>query len=105
MGGIVEEKVISIINRLSYKNRDITGDCIINYDLPIDGDDADELINSIFEEFKTDFSKFNFHEYFNDEGIGLLPVFSFFRKQKKPLTVRHLIAVIERGAWFSEDSV
>ncbi|QTL36564.1 DUF1493 family protein [Pseudoalteromonas viridis] len=49
--------------------------------LGLDGDDADEFMNSFFEEFQIDRSSFNFEKYFSNESS--INPFSLFWKSKK----------------------
>ena len=73
------------------------------HDLGIGGDDAFEMLEQVAERFGVSFSGFQFSRYFPDESEALgahwarvlhLPL------RRESLTVQHLAAVAERGAWF-----
>ncbi len=99
------DKVLEIVSHISGTKK-ISEATSINHDLPIDGDDAYELLKSVKNEFGTDFDRLDFHRYFHDEG----EVFPFpflwnwlpFIRKKKNLTVRHLFDAVKKGAWFDE---
>ena len=72
-------------------------------DLGIAGDDAWELLKEINLQFGTDFSKMPFSAYFPDETEALGVHWAKLigrRNPRKPLTVGHLVNVIDRGVWF-----
>jgi hypothetical protein len=71
----------------------------LSHDLKIDGDDAHDLIEAVHKEFGTSFAGMEMRDFFLDED-PLAILFGFGRGKKKPLTVRHLLKVIENGAWF-----
>jgi acyl carrier protein len=97
MSDPTEDKVFEILARIARTKKPITLSTSVNHDLPIDGDDAAELIDSIWREFKTNFENFKFDQYFNEEGAGSF--FSFGKKKKKSLVVQHLVDVIKQGFW------
>jgi hypothetical protein len=74
------------------------------HDLSIAGDDAGELVDQVTETFGTSFEGFPFDHYFPDESETLLAHLSRrlgTGRVWKPLTVQHLVDVVERGSWFS----
>ena len=84
----------------------------INPDTPVnrivDGDDAGEFLEEIMSRFGTSFEGFDYRPYFTDEGIEPLmrhwALKLGFKDYKRPLTVRHLAEVVERGSWFEPPS-
>jgi acyl carrier protein len=92
-----EERLISLIQRMS-GNVNVSLDSTVNLDLNIQGDDAVELIEEIHNEFGTKFNGMDMRRFFKDEGIEIL--LKFFKQNKTPLSVRHLLDVVERGSWF-----
>jgi hypothetical protein len=93
----VQQQLLSLLETLSGR-RGVTLDDNINFDLRIGGDDADELIDEIHKTFGTSFKGLDLGKFFPDEGID--SVFRFGLKGKQPISVRHLLMVIEAGAWF-----
>lgn len=76
-------------------------------DLNIGGDDVDELLEEIHGKFGTIFSGLNCNEYFPCEPDALIElivrrIFGY-RIKRKIMTVGHLVAVIQRGAWFEPE--
>jgi len=73
------------------------------HDLGLAGDDAWELLEAINSRFGTNFSEMAFSAYFPDEteafGVHFAKLIGF-RSPKKPLSLGHLVGVIDRGAWF-----
>jgi len=71
----------------------------IYYDLRISGDDFDELIEWIYTRFGTDFSAM-VRQYVPGEAAILPFLLEALGKPPFPsITVRDLLAAIERGAW------
>ena len=86
----------------------ITSDTLLREDLGVDGDDWDEILVTITQHWgDTDFTSFNFYDYFREEPqlhalyICLKDFWS--GKRLRPLTVGHLAAVIDRGQWFEPE--
>jgi len=67
-------------------------------------EDNDRFIKLFQSEFKVDMSSFPYYQYFEeDEFIFLSLIKRLFHgkiKNKKNLTVSHLLEVIEKGHWF-----
>lgn len=97
-----EEAVIEILRGIIGRDKKIDRSTLIYDDLRISGDDAIELIERIHREFGTSFKSFRFPDYFPYESESLLyGVFLLFaQSRKKPLTVGHLLDVVDRGEWF-----
>ena len=71
----------------------IMRETLIEDDLGVSGDDADELVISFGKKYNIDISNFNFAKYFyNEPGI-----FNFQSRQIKPFTVGHLEKAIIAG--------
>jgi hypothetical protein len=79
------------------------------HDLHIGGDDAEELFAEIVKQFGTSLAGINFRVIFPGEhemGIrSLLLHLGIPDRKHRPLTVGHLLAVINRGEWFGPPPV
>ncbi|UDL07301.1 DUF1493 family protein [Marinobacter sp. CA1] len=68
------------------------------------GDDAWELLESIYEKFGTELSDLDFELYFHGEAEGLWSRLLNRSREKHrlafPVTVDHLFQVVEKGKWF-----
>lgn len=81
----------------------------IEDDLQITGDDAVDFMEKFFEKFEVDYATFDFHRYFNGEGLNpfkmlLLPFPGFRAKLRKeamkvPLTLEMLARAVELKRW------
>ena len=77
-------------------------------DLGIDGDDWGDIFVRIQAKWDVSWGSFDCIEYFDPEP-SLWAFVSMFTTRwrfgpKKPLTVSHLVSVIDRKAWFEPDS-
>jgi|688.fasta_scaffold244366_1 hypothetical protein len=86
----------------------ITSDTLLREDLGVNGDDWDEILVAITQRWgETDFTSFNFYDYFREEPqLHALYIWlkDFWNgKCLRPLTVGHLAAVIDRGQWFEPE--
>jgi hypothetical protein len=97
-----QEALIKVLREIAGSNRTIDKSTLIYEDLLISGDDAADLIERIHKEFGASFRNFRFSDYFPDETESIFHrIFLLFaRSKKKPLTVGHLLEVIDRGEWF-----
>lgn len=87
-----------LANFLGVPKKKIRIDSDIRFDLGVDGDDADHLIEAFSREFDVDISKFHIEEYFGSEKginpIAVLLQLIFARKYRprgKRLMVRDLV--------------
>ncbi|MBQ9578073.1 MAG: DUF1493 family protein [Ottowia sp.] len=77
----------------------------LNFDLGVDGDDAEELLLAYREKFLVDMSGFDFHRYFDEESHALSLFLLLWRllaggeKPKEPLFVRDLLRAAQLGFW------
>lgn len=81
------------------KNK-FSGNLSVNFDLGLDGDDADEFLKAYSKKFQVDLSNFNFTKYFQPEGISFfqgLYSWLFLKNKQIPLTISDLIVGIENG--------
>jgi hypothetical protein len=97
-----EEAILTILKEISVTNRKIERSTLVYHDLRISGDDAGDLIERISREFGTSFKGLHFPDYFPDETEAMFfRIYLFFGgRSKKPLTVGHLMEVVERREWF-----
>ena len=75
----------------------------LNFDLGVDGDDAEELLRTYMEKFHVNMQAFDFHRYFGDERAFnifayLWQIFTGIEKQE-PLFVRDLVRSAQLGHW------
>jgi hypothetical protein len=89
----IERALIPPIQRMADTHSPVSPSAAIYQDLHIAGDDAAELLEEIAARFGTSFSGFNFQVYFPNEHESR-------SSPRRTMTVSHLVAVIERGAWF-----
>jgi hypothetical protein len=72
------------------------------------GDDVDELLGEIAKRYSISFDRFDFSLYFPDETEAgwawLKSKFGWHDTRRLPITVEHLLAVINRGKWFPPNS-
>ena len=83
--------------------RHIAPDQRLYHDLGLAGDDVREILEALGARFGTQFSDFQFADYFPNEAEALtdrLERLLRIAEPRKVLTVRHLAAVVRRGAWF-----
>lgn len=95
--------ILKIIARFTSKNRQLSLGANVNVDLHVYGDDAWEMLEKISANFDIDFTNFDFERYFyTEEEMMIAPYFVLvpFLQKKKPLSISHLLAVVERGHWF-----
>ncbi len=71
---------------------------------------ASEDIDAFFEDFQKSFNidmtAYNYYQYFHENFlpfgylISKMFIYLGFKKKKIPLSVSHLLEVVERGVWF-----
>ncbi|GCD80686.1 DUF1493 family protein [Schleiferia thermophila] len=95
-------KLKSLVNEV-FGVKDISYDTEIN-NLKTLSEDNDRFIELFQSEFNINMSSFPYYQYFEeDEFIILSLIKRVFRrnmKDKKSLSVSHLLKVIEKGEWF-----
>jgi hypothetical protein len=78
-------------------------------DLHISGDDVDDVLLELQEEFHTDWSGLDFHKYFTEEPHLLWPICFLYHGLVRgkwgngTITVGHLIRVVQSGKWTDPD--
>ena len=112
MGNEIFEKIKKFIYRYGYgytlpfpllfKKKNITRDTLLEKDLGITGDDADEFMLRFGKEFNINISQFEIGNYFGDEGDPILPAIirTVTGKEKrsiKLITVGHLEKAVIAG--------
>jgi Protein of unknown function (DUF1493) len=102
---VTEAELIALIRRVSGERRKpITRGTAIYHDLQIAGDDADDLLQEIAKCYSVSFKEVDLNLYFpNETAAGwhwLRSKLGWRDNSRPPLTVEHLLAVIERGEWF-----
>jgi Protein of unknown function (DUF1493) len=101
---LLRELMNFVAGKTGYDVNKIKMDTKINFDVRIDGDDADEFMQNFAREFKVNLSDFEFNKYFSNEGAD--PIVSFFififkrkRRLLLPLYIRDLYNSILAGHW------
>lgn len=99
----VELRIKEIITCVTGYKKEIKDDTLLFHDIWICGDDAVELFEIIHKEIGTDFSSFQFEEYFPSEGDELFWAIARFFGSKlksfKPLRFSALVDAVRRGKW------
>jgi len=102
----VYSEVLELVARFSGGDKQrLTLDSRINFDLHIDGDDAEELLAELQRRYKIDWTGLNFSRYFDSEPhlFNIIPRlrrrFSKTPKQHEPLTIGDLTEAAIRKRW------
>lgn len=78
------------------------------HDLKLRGDDAKNFLDEVASAFDTDFSEFEFREFFPDEYYSIRDMWNDFwgvsDTRWKVLSLDHLTAVCAAGRWFDAGS-
>jgi uncharacterized protein DUF1493 len=96
-------RLLAIVQEFAARGAIITDASDMYHDVKIRGDDISWFLEAIIKEFGTDLSEFEWRLYFADPEENIVP---YLRRRfgrlddKKRLTFGHLLAVVERGAWF-----
>ena len=102
----VKHKLFEILNRhFGEKGYELEGR--LYHDYGIYGDDVDEFLKSVQDEFQTDFSSMVFSKYFPYEGFNisrdlflLLKIFGVkMRSHYVPITLSDILLAIKNGSW------
>lgn len=102
----VYDSIVRLLYEMQTTSNDlVTGETRLHHDLRMDGDDAIAFLNAISERWSIDWSGFEFGRHFLGEsevsspfawvGRRLVPE----KRQKVPITVDHIVSVIEAGQW------
>lgn len=98
------DDLMNVIRPFAGRKKQIGLSTRLYQDLHIMGDDAEELFVSIMKRFGTSFEGINFGVYFPGEPTAgfwyLASLMGIPDRKHRSLTVRHLLAVINRGQWF-----
>jgi hypothetical protein len=105
----VESDLVSLIQQFCGSHAAIPKSASIYHDLHIAGDDAGELLTEISKRYNVKFDGFDFEPYFPNETESLwyywASKFGFRDRNHIPITVEHLLSVIDRGKWFDPKKV
>jgi len=85
---------------------DVSLNTSINNDLEFSGMDVTFLFERLEKEFNIPFTEMPYGKFFHDEVVYLFLFYKLFQPQKlykPPLTIGHLVKVIERGYWFEPE--
>jgi Protein of unknown function (DUF1493) len=99
----VRERIVQILRSVGPKEARIHDSIRIYHDLLISGDDAVELLERVHNAFGTRFDGFTFETYFPDETESIstrIAKFFGINDGKREFTFKHLLSVVDRGAWF-----
>lgn len=103
---VIKDQVISIISHHSgWQTKNIFPASRLESDLKIIGGDSFAIIGEIEKTLGADFSSMAFEQYFHSKGESFLSRFINIKRERHrkafPVTVDHLIKVVENGHWFS----
>lgn len=97
------------LEQVCLKPSELFPEARLEQDCRITGDDAWELFEAIHDKFGTDFSGFEFDQYFCEEGEGLFSLLVNRSRDKHrkafPVTIGHIFKVVESGKWFKPRQV
>ena len=101
------EEVKNLLSEYSgVSKRKISLETKIGADLGLDGDDAKEILNMIWQKFEVDTSNFDFNQYFHDEteinSFKVLFQSLFENKAKKnnmDISVERIVLAIKEKKW------
>jgi len=96
----IQSQIIALISDWSGRRKPITPDTAVYHDLVLSGDDAVEILTAVSKQYAVSFDGFNFSSYSPGEPFLGSFLWSKSKDKYKRLTVAHLVAVAERGAWF-----
>lgn len=102
--GEVQHRVLArLASKTGLRADQIEMDSRLVHDLGLYGDDAEELIRELAEEFGLPFSCFDFGKYFFPESFAFWIFPSCLRRRiaanKPPLTVEQLVRSVQSGRW------
>ena len=106
----LERKIVTFVSEWTgRREREITRQTRLLHDLDITGDDANEILDAFSKKFKVKIDKFNYIDFFPEEGQVSIPdflvtIFSIPRSDPKerlqsyfPLTINDLIEAAHFG--------
>lgn len=93
----IEEGIKQLVSYHSgVESERLREDTLIEEDLGTTGDDAWELLENLQKKYDADFSSFDFLMHFGPEaGCSSHQEYGYY-----PVSLGHLIAVVEKGSWF-----
>lgn len=102
----ITNKIIDIAKKYASQNKSIKLDTELKRDLGINGDDAEELILEIIDEFDIDSETLDIKlkNHFNSEAIVpfviiLSKLFPGYKCKKIPIKICHLVFFVENRVW------
>jgi acyl carrier protein len=102
-----EENVYEFVSRYcGVKRQALTPQTRLVEDLGLEGDDAEEFIQSFSQTFSVDLTEFEFRKYFGVEAaVNPISLVRFFLPKKRvPIEIGQLVAAAARGRWAPMDS-
>ncbi|WP_163836721.1 DUF1493 family protein [Spartinivicinus ruber] len=106
---LIQELEAIFLEKVFLKPSELFPEARLEQDYGITGDDAWELFEAIHEKFGTDFSGFEFDQYFCEEGEGFFSLLTNRARDKHrkafPVTIGHIFKVVESGKWFKPPQV
>jgi hypothetical protein len=99
-----EAELAAMVQLIGGSDKPILRSTSLYHDLQIAGDDASELLAQISRKFSVSFDGMHFAAYFPDEAEAMwrnwASKLGLRDRNRRRLTIEHLLAVIERGRWF-----
>ena len=103
---ICQDLVNFIVIKTGFSNpTTISSQTTINYDIGLDGDDADEFMEAYFDHFMVECGNYDWSRYFGEEGFNPISVLIEILKRKpvpKPLSFGMLKLAAKMGKWDTE---
>ena len=104
------DSVASLLRDTQATERDVvTAETRLRQDLRMDGDDAVAFLDQVARRWDVNFDGFEFGRFFLGEAEISSPVSWLVRRvspnkrRKTPITVGHLVSVIDTGRWQNPD--
>lgn len=78
---------------------EISEETRLRKDLGVAGQDGVELMDKFFTQFEIEVEEFNYSNYFEGEGFGILDLLRFRRKKLLEIRVKDLILIADKGCY------
>jgi hypothetical protein len=99
----IEKRIIEYFQQFATKQVDCN--TAINIETGICVSEFEDIVRFFKEEFNVDLEPMDTSRYFEDEAMTIKEIFDYWfckktKTPKEPLTINHLIEVVEKGEWF-----
>ena len=105
MSKLEEIKDFVMAEKLVRKREKLLASTRLSEDIGLEGDDADEFLEAFAKKFNVDFSQFDFHKYFAEEGWDPIRFFIYMTglRKFKAITLMDLEKAAEAGKWIDSE--